>query len=84
MSKNFARSGADKFNDADYYAGLGGVPALNGCCAVLECRKVATHEGGDHAIFIGEVERISCNPDLAPLIFGDGKYKIAQPLELVA
>jgi flavin reductase (DIM6/NTAB) family NADH-FMN oxidoreductase RutF len=81
MSKRFSRSGPDKFHGVAVTTGLGGVPLIDGCCAVLECRKIATHAGGDHAVFIGQVERMSSN-DQRPLVFGDGKYMEAHPLEL--
>ncbi|MFC7049908.1 flavin reductase family protein [Emcibacter nanhaiensis] len=80
VSQRFARPGEDKFNSIATSRGLGGVPVIDGCCAVLECRKVATHEGGDHAIFIGQVEHI-ISSDRSPLLFGDGKYMKALPLE---
>lgn len=81
LCQRFAKSGADKFEGLEVTAGLGGVPLIDGCCAVLECRKVATHDGGDHAVFIGEVERV-ISSDRPPLIFGDGQYMEARPLEL--
>ena len=79
VSNKFARPGEDKFDGIAVSEGLGGVPVIDGCCAVLECRKFATHEGGDHAIFIGEVENI-ISSDRSPLLFGDGKYMKALPL----
>ncbi|WP_321390609.1 flavin reductase family protein [Emcibacter sp.] len=82
VSQRFSRPCEDKFDGISVTEGLGGVPVINGCCAVLECRKIATHEGGDHAIFIGQVEHI-ISSDHSPLLFGDGKYMKALPLEPV-
>lgn len=84
VSQRFARSGPDKFSGLSFTFGLGGVPLIEGCCAVLECNKFATHAGGDHAIFIGQVERVTSNSDLSPLIFGDGKYMSTLPLEMAS
>lgn len=81
VSQNFSRSSPNKFANVSVKTGLGGVALIEGCCAVLECRKFATHDGGDHAVFIGQVERMSSS-DRRPLIFGDGAYMWAQPLEL--
>jgi len=81
ISQRFSRSHADKFAGVPVTIGLGGIKLIDGCCAALECRKVATHDGGDHAVFIGHVERMRSN-NLRPLIFGDGKYMGAQPFEL--
>src|SRR3990170_864381 len=36
--------------------GAVGAPILEGCLAFLECRVVEMFPGGDHTIFIGEVE----------------------------
>ncbi len=81
VSQQFARPKDDRFAGVAVTPGIGDVPLIDGCCAVLQCRKVATHAGGDHAVFIGEVEHISSN-DQRPLVFGDGKYMWAQPLDM--
>lgn len=77
LSQRFSRPLDDRFEGVEVTEGLAGVPLLEGCCAVLECRKVATHDEGDHAIFIGQVERVRCN-EQRPLLFGDGQYMGAQ------
>jgi len=73
VSDRFARSGADKFEGADTTAGLGGAPILADCAAVLECRKVAMYPGGDHAVFLGRVER-HVRSGRQPLAYGGGGY----------
>jgi flavin reductase (DIM6/NTAB) family NADH-FMN oxidoreductase RutF len=78
ISQCFARPSPDKFNGVAVTSGLGGIPLIKGCAATLECRKVATHVGGDHAIFIGHVERIAIGNPRA-LVFGGGKYLVAHP-----
>jgi flavin reductase (DIM6/NTAB) family NADH-FMN oxidoreductase RutF/DNA-binding IclR family transcriptional regulator len=77
VSNRFARGGADKFAGAQVRPGLGGVPLIEGCAAHLECRRVHSYPGGDHVVFIGEVERIERHPR-QPLVFGGGKYLVAQ------
>lgn len=81
VSQRFSRSSPDKFKGVPVTSGLGGIALIKGCCAVLECRKIATHAGGDHAVFIGQIERMTSN-DQRPLIFGDGKYMEAHPFKL--
>lgn len=83
LSQRFAKTSDSKFEGVSVTSGLGGVPLLDGCCAVLECRKVATHAGGDHSLFIGQVERLQSN-EQSPLLFGDGQYMLAQALELAS
>lgn len=72
MGGAFARDGLD-FSVANWERSAEGVPVLNGCLARFECRKVAEHEGGDHAIIVGEVLRAGTGAG-APLIFAQGQY----------
>ena len=72
LSRRFSRPSDDRFAGLAVTSGLGGVPLIDGCCAALECRKVATYDGGDHTIFIGRVERVN-STDQSPLLFGDGQ-----------
>src|SRR5690606_7426449 len=44
--------------------------------AFLECRKITTYPGGDHAVYIGEVLRFA-RTDTQPLAFSSGKYMLA-------
>ncbi|HVN08004.1 MAG TPA: flavin reductase family protein [Patescibacteria group bacterium] len=50
-----------------------GVPYIDGCLAHLVCRRVASRRAGDHTIFIGEVEHLSCREG-RPLVFYGGRY----------
>lgn len=73
VSDRFARSGDDKFEGVDIDDGLGGLPIIRGAAAFLECRKMATYPGGDHVVFLGQVENLF-RADRAPLAFCDGRY----------
>jgi flavin reductase (DIM6/NTAB) family NADH-FMN oxidoreductase RutF len=75
----FARSGDDKFNGVEFSEGLGGAPMFAGCLAQFECRNVAQHEGGDHVIIVGEVERFD-TADGEPLIFFRGQLGDLAPV----
>jgi len=56
LSNRFAKSSPEKFVGLDMDIGLGGVPLLRGCGAWLQCRVVSRVPGGDHTIYIGEVD----------------------------
>ena len=56
--------------------GTAGVPLLDGVIARFTCRNVRNHDGGDHVIFIGEVERFETF-DAEPLVFHSGFYRVA-------
>lgn len=73
LSDRFARGAQDKFNGVAWRTGLGGLPLIEGAAAVLECTRHAIYPGGDHAIFIGRVERFERH-GRAPLVFGSGQY----------
>lgn len=68
----FAKSGADKFAELDCGEGLGGAPLIDGCLARFECRNEVHHDGGDHVIIVGEVERFETREG-NPLVFFRGK-----------
>lgn len=56
----------------------GGVPLFDDCAARFACRATFEHEGGDHAIFVGEVIDLALAP-AAPLIFHGGRYSQVMP-----
>lgn len=76
LSQLFASQGADKFGNADWTAGLGGVPVLDGALCFLECSKYASFPGGDHTIFVGQVDNFQ-RQQHRPLVFGGGRYMTA-------
>lgn len=80
VSNRFASPAADKFAETECLAGIGGIPLIAGCCAYLECKKVSSYPGGDHSVFLGEVHRFE-KKDRSPLVFGNGRYLIAQQPE---
>ncbi len=80
VSNRFARGGIDKFADCKTRPGLEGVPLLDGCSAYLECRRIASYPGGDHVVFLGQVERMA-RTGLQPLAFGGGRYLVTRPHE---
>ncbi len=77
LAEHFARRADDKFTDTDFGMrdGLGGAPLLDGVSAVFECRNAERYYGGDHVIFLGEVERFNYT-ETEPLVFSRGSYGV--------
>jgi len=81
LAIRFASRGEDKFAGLAVADGVGGAPLLGQCATRLQCRTVARHDGGDHLIFIGQVERFD-HCDGEPLLFHQGRFgRIAAPAE---
>ncbi len=59
----------------DFHIGVNGVPVLASCLAYMQCRVVARYDGGDHTIYIGEVEEADLGKDGAPLLFYRSAYR---------
>src|SRR5262249_49519042 len=74
LSRRFAVSGGDKFTDLPVRAGVTGAPLLAAALGFLECRTVDIAEGGDHTIFIGEVEAADAREG-EPLLYFRGGYR---------
>ena len=73
ISTRFATSGGDKFAGLAYHWGDLGTPILDQRLAFLECRIVHAYEGGDHTIYVGEVERAETGGG-RPLLYYRGAY----------
>ena len=75
LSRRFATPSADKFDGVPHVdADAGGVPCLDGSSARFVCRNVGHYEGGDHLLFIGEIEQFDMF-GRAPLVFHAGQYR---------
>lgn len=73
MSDRFAMPGRDKFDGLDIDDGPEGAPLLEGYAARFGCRARFEYEGGDHAIFLGEVIDFD-RREVEPLIYHSGRY----------
>lgn len=73
-SNLFASSSEEKFTDAVYRKGINEIPVLENALVALECRLADAHEGGDHTIFVGEIERADIK-DGKPLVYWHGDYR---------
>jgi flavin reductase (DIM6/NTAB) family NADH-FMN oxidoreductase RutF len=74
ISERFASTIPEKFEGIDYTLGELGLPLISNCLVNLECRVRNTGDGGDHTIFIGEVESASINEG-DPLLYFRSDYR---------
>ena len=74
LSMRFASRSENKWAGLVSETWDSGVPILPGCLANLECSMAAVHEGGDHTIFIGQIERLRHQEAGSPLIYFRGSY----------
>lgn len=74
LSRRFAVTGGDKFKDVAIRAGVTGAPLLSEALGYLECRTVDIFEGGDHTIFLGQVEAADAREG-EPLLYFRGAYR---------
>jgi flavin reductase (DIM6/NTAB) family NADH-FMN oxidoreductase RutF len=65
-----------RFDKLDWSSGLGGAPLIAGALAVFECSTHARHDGGDHLIILGRVERFT-QREGRPLVYFQGRYGAA-------
>lgn len=80
LAERFATRGIDRWAGVAHSMGLGGVPLLEGALATFECVNRSCHQEGDHAIFVGQVERCCQRPDGAPLLYHGGRFYTQHPL----
>jgi len=74
LSRRFATAESTRrFDGIGYRRGESGVILLDDALAHLECRIVASHDVGDHTMFVGEVESASAR-SARPLLYYRGGY----------
>ena len=74
LSGRFASKIEDKFAGVDIVRGELDVPLLAGAITTLECRVQAQLPGGDHTIFVGEVEEAK-TAEGDPLVYYRSAYR---------
>ena len=74
ISERFSLAMPDKFESIAHRKGIGGVPLLDEALVTLECKLRNAFDGGDHAIFVGEVENAGIR-DGDPLVYFHGSYR---------
>lgn len=74
VSEHFAAPFRDKFDGIEFEIGDLGAPVLTDALVNLECRLRHSLNGGDHSIFVGEVEKVRFGLD-RPLVYFRGEYR---------
>jgi flavin reductase (DIM6/NTAB) family NADH-FMN oxidoreductase RutF len=74
LSATFARAGAPKWDGVKFEVWDTGSPILEDTLASFDCRLHATHDGGDHVVFLGNVLKMRTHPEGKPLLYFRGKY----------
>jgi flavin reductase (DIM6/NTAB) family NADH-FMN oxidoreductase RutF len=77
LSVRFARKGQDRFDGVAWRAGETGVPLIPDALAHFECLVRNVVEAGDHAVFVGEVERVEYREG-KPLLYFDSSYRVLE------
>ncbi len=74
LSTRFSKSSPEKWAGIDYTTWDTGCPILANALANFECETKFIYDGGDHAIFVGEVLKFDHDPKGKPLVFWRGGY----------
>jgi flavin reductase (DIM6/NTAB) family NADH-FMN oxidoreductase RutF len=74
LSRKFAVSGGNKFEGVAYRNGGNGAAILEGTLAHIECTLWAAYDGGDHSIYLGEIQEAAVREG-KPLLFFRGGYR---------
>ena len=75
LSRKFAAQNEDRFADVECADGPESLPLLVGTTAHFICRRAREIDGGDHIIFVGEVQRYEWREG-KPLVFHAGRYHV--------
>lgn len=73
LARRFAETGAQRFDGVGYTHGEHNVPVLNDVLAYVECRRVTTHDSGDHTIIVGETQSATVREG-KPLLYYRGGF----------
>lgn len=68
--------GLEAFDEIPHSTAATGCPVIDGAAGFLDCRLHAAHEAGDHVIFVGEVVALAHEPDVEPLVYHGGRYRV--------
>lgn len=80
LSRHFAGPNKQNWSDIAHTLGQQGIPLLTGALASLECRLVNPLPGGDHTIFVGELDYATVT-DGEPLLYYRAGYHSLTALE---
>ncbi len=84
LCRQFATSGADKFDGVRWRPGPLGSPVLEGAVSWIECTFDDIREAGDHFIVLGLVHELAVARSTLPLLFFQGGYGRFSPGSFIA
>jgi flavin reductase (DIM6/NTAB) family NADH-FMN oxidoreductase RutF/DNA-binding IclR family transcriptional regulator len=84
LCRQFAVSGADKFDGVHWRPGPLGSPLLEGVVSWIECTFEQIREAGDHYIVLGLVHALAVERSTPPLLFFQGGYGQFSPGSFIA
>jgi len=73
IARRFSITNIDRFEGVGFTRSSNGYAILDDVLGVLECRRFALHDGGDHTIILGEVEATRVESG-SPLLYYRGGY----------
>ncbi len=65
----------DRFEGIEWETAETGSPLLPGAVVHMDCRLIATHDAGDHVIYVGQIEAARVDSERAPLVYFNGSYR---------
>jgi flavin reductase (DIM6/NTAB) family NADH-FMN oxidoreductase RutF len=74
VSVRLAKPGEHKLDGLELVPTENGPPGLADALAILECTRETVHDGGDHTIILGRVQRFTWHKTGVPLVFFRGRY----------
>ena len=79
LSRQFARSGTDKYAGVSWVESPYGSPVLDGVVAWIDSELWAEYDGGDHTLVAARVLDLGADPERRPLLFHRGSYGLLEP-----
>ena len=76
IAMRFASKSPDKFGEIAWRSTPAGLPVIDDCRLVMQCRLFSTLPGGDHAIIVGEVQEIVETRDVPAMVYADRRMTV--------
>lgn len=73
IARRFSIVDIDRFEGVGFSRTQNGIAVLDDVLGIIECRKFALHDAGDHTIIVGEVEATRAENG-SPLMYYRGVY----------
>ena len=73
IARRFSIVDIDRFEGVGFSRTQNGIAVLDDVLGIIECRKFALHDAGDHTIIVGEVE-VTRAENGSPLMYYRGGY----------